>query len=90
VGGAEEPRADVGVRIDVGENLEGKIIRRAWQIMRGEAWVKDAPAEARPLDSAGMEELPSDALVSLDEGSVAELVMDETTEPRFVIIEQKR
>jgi very-short-patch-repair endonuclease len=80
-------------RADVGENLEGKIIRRAWQIMRGEEWVKDAPREAAPPvgdEASDLEELSSDALVPIDEGAVAELVMDETTEPRFVIVEQKR
>jgi very-short-patch-repair endonuclease len=82
---ALRPDVETTVRIDVGENLEGKIIRRAWQIMRGEEWVKDAPREeAQPL-----EELSSDALVALSEGGVVELVLDETTEPHFVIIEEK-
>jgi very-short-patch-repair endonuclease len=92
--GVEPMRAggEVTVRADVGENLEGKIIRRAWQIMRDEAWVKDAPREGGPPPdrTPELEELPSDALEPLDEGAVAELVMDETTEPRFVIVDQKR
>jgi very-short-patch-repair endonuclease len=85
--GVEPLRADSDntVRTDLGENLEGKIIRRAWQLMRDQEWVKDAGSSEAPV----LEELPSDALVSLEEGTVAELVMDETTEPHFVIIEQK-
>jgi very-short-patch-repair endonuclease/DNA polymerase III delta prime subunit len=89
--GVEPMRADRELRSDVGENLEGKIIRRAWEIMRGEAWVKDAPRdEASSPDTTGLEELSSDELVPIDDGAVAELVMDEKTEPRFVIIEPKR
>jgi hypothetical protein len=95
--GLEPMRPDLesAVRIDDGENLEGKIIRRAWQIMRDEAWVVNAPGEPPPPPDAGgrvegaIEELSSDALIPLGDGSVVELVMDETTEPHFVIIEQK-
>jgi very-short-patch-repair endonuclease len=79
------PDSDNTVRLDAGENLEGKIIRRAWQIMRGEEWVKDASRDQAPP----LEELPSDALMPLGDGAVAELVLDETTEPHFVIIEDK-
>jgi very-short-patch-repair endonuclease len=84
---------DTITRIDVGENLEGKIIRRAWEIMRDEEWVKDAPREEAspsPNEAPALEELSSDELVPIEDGAVAELVMDEKTEPRFVIVEQKR
>ena len=88
-------RADTDntARIDLGENLEGKIIRRAWQIMRAEDWVKAADGAAPPTPPPGaaepLEELAADALVPLPDGGVAELVLDETTEPHFVIVEQK-
>ena len=69
--GSEAPRRDAPTS---GENLRNKVIRRAWQLMRDQEWVKDAPGEG-----GAIEELPSDELVSLEEGAVAELVQDETT-----------
>jgi very-short-patch-repair endonuclease len=77
--GVEPMRGDSDntMRLDVGENLEGKILRRAWQIMRGEEWVKDASRDQTPP----LEETVGD-------GAVVELVLDETTEPHFVIVEE--
>jgi hypothetical protein len=60
-----------------GENLRNKVIRRAWQIMREQEWLTEEatapPAPAEPLPAPGV---------------VSELVLDDTTEPHFVIIEQ--
>ena len=72
------------------EDLENRIIRRAWQIMREEDWVRDPKTPPPPpqpgrgaqasttLRPGDVEELPP-------EGPVAELVIDEATDPRFVI-----
>jgi hypothetical protein len=70
------------VVMDFGENLENKIIRLAWQIMRKEEWVKE-PKAPPPIPGS----LPP--LEPLAEGVVSELILDETTEPRFVLIEEK-
>src|SRR5439155_24695712 len=72
--GVEPMRADTDntARIDLGENLEGKITRRAWQIMRAEDWVKAADGAAPPTPPPGaaepLEELAADALVPLPDG----------------------
>jgi hypothetical protein len=66
------PTSDPG-----GENLRNKVIRRAWQIMREQDWVAD-PAAPAPEPAASAEA----------GGVVAELILDDTTEPHFVIVEQ--
>jgi very-short-patch-repair endonuclease len=51
------------------EDLENRIIRRAWEIMRDEDWVRDSKTPPPPPQP----------------GPVAELVIDDATDPRFVI-----
>jgi very-short-patch-repair endonuclease len=64
-----------------GENLRNKVIRRAWQIMREQEWIQDEAAAppAKPVDEEA---------VTNPAAAVAELVLDDTTEPHFVIVEQ--
>jgi very-short-patch-repair endonuclease len=72
-----------------GENLESKIVRRAWQIMRAQEWVTEGPAIPPPLparrDAEATLITTRDAVPA---STVAELVLDDTTEPHFVILEQ--
>jgi very-short-patch-repair endonuclease len=66
-----------------GENLRNKVIRRAWQLMREQEWISGPEAEAPPPDTT-----TTTTEVPVAATSVAELVLDDTTEPHFVIIEQ--
>jgi hypothetical protein len=65
-----------------GENLRNKVIRRAWQIMREQEWITEEPA---PPAAPEVDE----ETVTTPSATVAELVLDDTTEPHFVIIEQE-
>jgi very-short-patch-repair endonuclease len=73
----------------IAEKLRNRVIRRAWQLMRDHDWIADA--SPRP------EEQPSTAPPAVEEhpGTTAawasapqEVVLDDTTEPNFVILEQ--
>jgi hypothetical protein len=67
-----------------GENLRNKVIRRAWQILREQEWIAE-PAVTPPAGAGG--DVDDDAITAPN-AKVAELVLDDTTEPHFVIIEQ--
>jgi very-short-patch-repair endonuclease len=89
--GVEPMRSDGDktVRIDLGENLENKIVRRAWQIMRGQDWVQDEPGKSPPPLPPPRSDRSPEILEPLSDSAITELVLDETTEPHFVILEQK-
>jgi very-short-patch-repair endonuclease len=76
-----EPRGAQKPADPAGENLRNKVIRRAWQIMREQDWVADPAAPAAE---------PAPGPASSDAAVVAELVLDDTTEPHFVILEENR
>jgi hypothetical protein len=69
----------------IGENLRNKVIRRAWQLMREHDWL---------ATSAGPPPVPTDALATESDdapgepGMSGELILDDITEPNFVILEQ--
>ena len=94
-----------------GENLRNKVIRRAWQIMREQEWVRDpnessitartgnvidfSPGSEITMPSPVVEGLPpvsgaaAAAVAAVASSNIAELVLDDTTEPHFVILEQQ-
>jgi hypothetical protein len=79
---ADEPPADAAA---AGENLRNKVIRRAWQLMREHEWL---------TPTAGPPPVPVDALAAeagtdLDTAVPDEIIVDDTTEPNFVILEQE-
>ena len=95
--GVEPLRTAQKVTDPSGENLRNKVIRRAWQVMREQEWVTDPTATPAPVPApiqaqrAGEDHEDEDAdedAPTTPSAKVAELVLDDTTEPHFVIIEQ--
>jgi very-short-patch-repair endonuclease len=86
--GMERPPADEapGAAAPSGENLRNKVVRKAWQLMREHDWLTPTagpppvPTDAAPTDS---EEATNDLAIP------EELILDDTTEPNFVILEQQ-
>jgi very-short-patch-repair endonuclease len=70
-----------------GENLRNKVVRRAWQIMREHDWIEAPPPPPLPSDRPTTESLSVDPEL-MASAQIAELVLDDTTEPNFVILEQ--
>ena len=68
-----------------GENLRNKVVRRAWQLMREQDWVKAEPEEQTAPDA--VPGLTVTGTQSNPEAYEDELP-EETTEPHFVILEQ--
>ncbi len=86
-----------------GENLRNKVVRRAWQLMRDQEWVgggdsnttrPSAPGVVQSLSLKGDPERDTEPNVLLSDfqphpsAQIAELILDDTTEPNFVILEQ--
>jgi very-short-patch-repair endonuclease len=78
-----------------GENLRNKIVRRAWQLMREHEWIEGGEESSRPrlVPAADADEEVTSSItlkVAPEEmgSEVAELVLEDTTEPNFVILEQ--
>ena len=89
--GDEETTEPQGEAADPqGEHLRNKVVRRAWQIMREHDWIEAPPPPPLPGErtistTTDTLDLPSGPLSGTE---VAELVLDDTTEPNFVILEQ--
>jgi very-short-patch-repair endonuclease len=82
---ADEPPADAAA---AGENLRNKVIRRAWQLMREHEWLAPtAGPPPVPVDALAAETGPLGAEV--DMAIPEEIIVDDTTEPNFVILEQE-
>jgi very-short-patch-repair endonuclease len=84
-----------------GENLRNKVVRRAWQLMRDQEWVggdsttrPSAPGVVQALSLKADTERDTEPNVLLSDfaphpsAQIAELILDDTTEPNFVILEQ--
>jgi hypothetical protein len=85
-----------------GENLRNKVVRRAWQLMRDQEWVGGSDNTTRPSAPGVVQALSSKADTERDtepnvllsdfqphpSAQIAELILDDTTEPNFVILEQ--
>jgi very-short-patch-repair endonuclease len=88
--GDEEETEPQGEAADPqGEHLRNKVVRRAWQIMREHDWIEAPPPPPLP----GERTITTSTSLDLETGpltgsEVAELVLDDTTEPNFVILEQ--